>query len=313
MRSATMYWSRLLLLVSLASCILAVSEASAEAVARYRGGYSGYRRNYNYYRGYNSYHGLDHRHEVERTGRGGLRRKYGYKIVSTPARTGQRRRPTFSLDIDFPSEQKLSEISSNKIDVKEKAPFAPFVFPVPKKKKLPLIKSNPKFPTKSVNQRPAKPIGPSPKPAVPTPTIIPSPQPSVPSPVPSSPPSKPAVSFPGRIMPPSQPAAPALGLPPPQPAVPSPGPIIPPSQPAVPSPRPVIPPPQPAVPSRSLPPQQPAAPAVGLPPPQPAVPSLPEAVPAVPGRPVLSSSSSSRPSPVENTFVPMPVPAVPGL
>ena len=98
-----------------------------------------------------------------------MRRKYGYKIVSTPARTGQRSRPSFSLDIDFPSEQKLKEISSNKIDVKEKAPFAPFVFPVPKQKKLSLIKSNPK----SVNKRPVKPIGPSPKPArTPRPIIL---------------------------------------------------------------------------------------------------------------------------------------------
>ena len=69
-------------------------------------------------------------------------RKYGYKIVSPASHKEVNRAlpppvklsPRFSLDIDFASEQKVADISSNKIDTAEKIPFTPFVFPVPKPK-----------------------------------------------------------------------------------------------------------------------------------------------------------------------------------
>merc|ERR1712141_142816 len=111
------------------------------------------------------------------------------------------------------------------------------------------------------------------------------PQPAVPSPQPAVP----GVPVPQTAVPVPQPAVPVQ-----QPAPTPSQPALPPSRPALPRPQPAVPRPQPAIPPTAVPP-------------------LPQAVPAVPGRPILSAASSS---PSENggkTFVPMPVPAVPGL
>merc|ERR1712226_1603119 len=68
-----------------------------------------------------------------------------------------------------------------------------------------------------------------------------------------------------------------------------------------------IPAPIPAVPPPAVIPQPSAVPAVV----RADLPLLPQAIPAVPGRPILSESSQSESA--GNIFVPMPVPAVPGL
>merc|ERR1712083_216627 len=254
--STAKYRSRLMIVLSLASCILSVSLAKSEA--RYRG-YSGFRRNYSpgYFRGYSSSYGRsDYHHKVQQHHQqhqhSGLR-KYGYKIVSPPAPHMEAEKdrfipapvkprivsPSFDIDIDLASEQQVPSVPSNKIDIEQNIPL-------------------------------------------PTPT------------------------FPPRILKP-QPITNPISIPAPVPAVPA----VTPQLPAVPAVTPQLP----AVPAVT--PQLSAIPAVT---PQlsavPAVvradlPLLPQAIPAVPGRPILADSSQSESA--GNIFVPMPVPAVPGL
>jgi len=266
-----------MVLLSLASCILSVSHAKSEA--RYRG-YSGYRRSYNqgYFRGYSSYARPDYRHKVHHQSGSGYR-KYGYKIVSpappayvesdraVPSPVKVKPQSRFSLDIDFPSEEKLAVIPTNKIDVQQKTSFPP---PFPKRiqrpQNLPPSNSIPE-PSPAVNPEPVFVQAVNPE-FVPVPAVNPEPVPVPavnPKPVPVS-------ALNPKFVP-----VPAVN--------PEPVPV-----PAV-NPEPV---------------------------PVPAVPVLPLAVPAVPGRPILTDSSSSQllASPSESvgsSFVPMPVPAVPGL
>merc|ERR1739844_115784 len=103
----------------------------------------------------------------------------------------------------------------------------------------------------------------------------------------------PLPTFPDRIQRP-QPLANSISIPAPVPAVPA----VTPQFPAVPAVTPQLP---------AVTPQLSAVPAVV----SADLPLLPQAIPAVPGRPILSDSSRSESA--GNIFVPMPVPAVPGL
>merc|ERR1712165_580617 len=145
MGSTTKYRSGLLLVLSLASCLLSVSLAKSEA--RYRG-YSGYRRNYSpgYFRGYRSSYGRsDYHHQVQQHHQHSGLRKYGYKIVAAPVphNEGEKDRfipapakptivsPSFNIDIDLASDQPVPAVPSNKIDIEENNPPPPPPPPFP--------------------------------------------------------------------------------------------------------------------------------------------------------------------------------------
>merc|ERR1711953_383467 len=269
MGSTTKYRSRLLLFLSLASCILSVSLAKSEA--RYRG-YSGYRRNFSpgYFRGYrSSYGGSDYHHKVQHHQQSGLR-KYGYKFLSShppapapaPVHEGEQDRfipapvkpsrvsPSFSIDVDLASDQPVPAFPSNKIDIELNNPSPP-----------------------------------PPPPPTPFPARIQKPQPitnpiSIPAPVPAVPAVTPQLA-----------SVPQLN------AIPAVAPQL--------SPVPAVAPKLTAVPAVA--PELSAVPAVVRSEP----PLLPQAFPAVPGRPILSDSTPSESE--GKIFVPMPVPAVPGL
>merc|ERR1711976_382641 len=250
----TSNWS-MLVLISIASCLVGVLSKSE---ARY-GSYSGYRSKYNtgYFTRYgNNYHNsvLSHHHNHKPH----QYRKYGYKIVSPPYQQQAQRfisSPDPVITDPEPIQQKPEQIPSPQFSVDIDFPS-------------PIISENSVAQVVEVKSAAAKPLPSFPK-RISAPLTISasSPRKATPVPIPS-------------------PTAPAPPAPSPEPA-----PIF--------------------KDISSVP-----------------VPVLPKAVPAVPGRPVLSESGtpvSSQPASSSlqpdssildlraNTFIPMPVPAVPGL
>merc|ERR1711971_833716 len=172
MGSTAKYRSGLLIVLSLASCLLSVSLAKSEA--RYRG-YSGYRRNYTpgYFRGYRSSYGRsDYQHHQH----SGLR-KYGYKIVGPPVPHNEAEQdrfipapakpslgvsPSFNIDIDLASEDPVPAVPSNKIDIEENNPPPP---PPPSPFPARIQKPQP-IPTNPISIPAPIPAVPAPAPAV---------------------------------------------------------------------------------------------------------------------------------------------------